>query len=401
MAFRIFSYLSLFLLVFDLAIPGIGRIGSAPLSAVISIVWILTRGANEVGVIKTSKGLVFVYAAIFFQVALRLLFSLGEEMSFFFSSAKSLVILISALLYVKAFLCKDTGRQIVNIFVLNAVICLVAGTYTPLLDIVYKFKAGGDLDPGFIPYRNAFLSGSGYYGIGAPYAVVFLLSMVLLLNFSGKKNLFEYFKIMLIAIAGMLAARTMFVGIAFGFAYVLWRRPLFTVPAIALLAVAIVVLLSFDQTAQYSDWMFEMFINDSSSGSGSQSTDHLMTMYFVPEPMTLLFGDGRYSEGDLYYMETDAGYMRHMLFGGLPIMLSVLLIPVVLAKISRSIAFGLFIVPLVYILHVKGNFIYNSPAGMPLLILIAFWMRFYFDQGTQKIASWRHAVKVAPLHTQP
>lgn len=379
MGIRIFSYLSLFLLIFDLAIPGLGRLGSAPLSAWISLVWIMNRDGLEIPVIRISKTLVLVYAALFFQVALRLLFSFGDEMSFFFSSAKSTAILIATLLYIKAFLCKETGQQIINIFALNAIICLVAGTYTPLLDYIYLFKAGGEIDTGFIPYRNAFLSGSGYYGIGAPYAIVFLFSMIFLLGSEAKQKWTAYLKILLVAAAGILAARTVFVGIAFGFLYVLYRRPSFIIPTAAVLGTAVLGLLSFEQTAQYSDWMFELFTSDSSSGGGSKSTDHLETMYFMPEPFTILFGDGKYTQGDLYYKETDAGYMRHLLFGGLPTMLTALLIPVALARISRSRAYSLFISPLVYVLHIKGNFIYNSPAGMPLLIVLAFWMHFYFE----------------------
>lgn len=43
----------------------------------------------------------------------------------------------------------------------------------------------------------------------------------------------------------------------------------------------------------------------------------LNRMLFIPDFKTILIGDGRYTENELYYMETDAGIMRPLLFGGL------------------------------------------------------------------------------------
>ena len=40
-------------------------------------------------------------------------------------------------------------------------------------------------------------------------------------------------------------------------------------------------------------------------------------MLFIPKLKTILIGDGRYTENGLYYMGTDAGIMRPLLFGGL------------------------------------------------------------------------------------
>jgi hypothetical protein len=44
----------------------------------------------------------------------------------------------------------------------------------------------------------------------------------------------------------------------------------------------------------------------------------LEKMLFVPQPKTILIGDGRYTAvTGSYYMSTDAGVMRTMLFGGI------------------------------------------------------------------------------------
>lgn len=46
-------------------------------------------------------------------------------------------------------------------------------------------------------------------------------------------------------------------------------------------------------------------------------------MYFPLDTETLMHGDGKYTTTEGYYMNTDAGFMRILLFGGIPMMLLV------------------------------------------------------------------------------
>ena len=66
-------------------------------------------------------------------------------------------------------------------------------------------------------------------------------------------------------------------------------------------------------------WVFQSFINYSEQGSFSTtSTQSLKEMYFTPNGKTLLLGDGYYTDADgLYYMGTDVGLFRAVLFGGI------------------------------------------------------------------------------------
>ena len=65
-------------------------------------------------------------------------------------------------------------------------------------------------------------------------------------------------------------------------------------------------------------WIFSPVINLVTTGRfNSSSFNSLLEMYFLPGSETLLFGDGRYINPDgTYYMHTDAGFMRLMLYGG-------------------------------------------------------------------------------------
>ncbi|MBR0142294.1 MAG: hypothetical protein IJM19_08620 [Ruminococcus sp.] len=65
-------------------------------------------------------------------------------------------------------------------------------------------------------------------------------------------------------------------------------------------------------------WALKPFENLIETGSfNNKSVDNLQHMFFMPEFDTILFGDGYYTVGGLYYMHTDSGIMRNILFWGI------------------------------------------------------------------------------------
>jgi hypothetical protein len=71
--------------------------------------------------------------------------------------------------------------------------------------------------------------------------------------------------------------------------------------------------------AIWLDWAFIPYRNWINTGKfGNNSSNVLIhDMYFLPEYTTLLFGDGKYTSADgFYYMDTDSGFMRLMLYSG-------------------------------------------------------------------------------------
>lgn len=69
------------------------------------------------------------------------------------------------------------------------------------------------------------------------------------------------------------------------------------------------------------DWAFSAFINLIESGRFRDNTGSLGylfdKMYWIPQVDTLLLGDGYYTFAGKYYMETDSGIMRLMLYFGI------------------------------------------------------------------------------------
>ena len=369
----IVSYFSLFLLVFDLAVPPVKFIGSAPFSLLLTLsVLLLKRPKILTGSIKHffSPFYVYYFIVVFF-VVLRVLFS--GEFDYLLSMMKSMVIFTAAVLYLLVFGCDKLNDKLINIFFANAVVCFVAGTFPSILELVYFFKSGSP-EPGFIPYRNAFLAGSGYFGISSVYSVIILVSTHKLVKdgFSLSLSL----KFLLIVGAGVIAGRTTFIGLAISIIYLMTKSVKYSLLVLCLIAILVSVILSVDSLSIYSSWLFEFFSLDDGSISLSRtaSTNELETMYFMPSnDMTWLFGDGRYVDGDAYYMHTDAGYMRNLFFGGVPFVMAVASFAILSAYKSKSNFYIFFALPLLLLLHYKGAFILNNPAGVPLVILLSFW----------------------------
>ena len=129
------------------------------------------------------------------------------------------------------------------------------------------------------------------------------------------------------------------------------------------------------------NWAFEPFINYVEYGEfSSSSSNHLQTMYFMPEISTLLLGDGKYSvDSGGYYMSTDVGFLRPILFYGIVnTLLSYSMLIMILIYIARKkeiqnrIVFTGLLLFLFLMYEVKGEaFHYMIMALLPLCFIIS------------------------------
>lgn len=101
------------------------------------------------------------------------------------------------------------------------------------------------------------------------------------------------------------------------------------VMCLGVLSYGVYYIIQLSPEAEYwFNWAFEPFVNYLEGNEfSSSSSNHLKTMYFMPEFQTFLFGDGLYEDPitHLYYMQTDVGFIRPILFWGI--------IPTILAYI--------------------------------------------------------------------
>jgi hypothetical protein len=146
---------------------------------------------------------------------------------------------------------------------------------------------------------------------------------------------------------------------------------------------------------KFLPWAVEMFQNDRGTVLETRSSNDLKTMYFIPAAKTVLLGDGYYKnqqDPNRYYMDTDAGYMRHLLFYGIIGSLLQISFYVVLFrqmhKLSSTLQhnpaarlFIIFIAIYFFVSHIKGDLL--GGADMPvktLIFLYAVLISFYDKQ---------------------
>lgn len=132
-----------------------------------------------------------------------------------------------------------------------------------------------------------------------------------------------------------------------------------------LLAVLNIVSQSNESLVAWQDWAFsivkQLFVE-------KEVTDYSVThmvedMYYIPDAITILFGDGKYSNADgTYYGHTDVGFMRLVLYGGIFCLIFVYTIIFKLSRnivrVSNSVIFKRFIllsVILFLVLEMKGE----------------------------------------------
>ncbi|GHW58037.1 hypothetical protein VCSRO197_2723 [Vibrio cholerae] len=353
----------LFLIIFDIAFPPVKVIGSAAFALVAMVPMLCSQSVSQqlFNYLKTLRlPLLIVFLVIFFSL-FRTLTSTELELTFILSICKTLIIFLSCLLFISIFDTRRLAYDVIDIFFINSIICFIAGSIPPLLDLVYIFKPDDAL-LSWIPYRNAFLAGSGFFGISTAYGLVFFLIFYLINE--EKQPLMFYLKSIIIILAGVIAGRTAMLGLVFGgILFVFDIKKMFAF--VIIIIITIYLLLSVDTLSIYAHWVFE-FIN--SEGGETDSTNILFSMYDSKVTVSqFFFGDGLY---DNYYMNVDAGYLRHLYFGGVILVLLSLAFPISLALSSKSRLFMLCIVPMCLLYHFKGAFIFHSRIGMPTLFML-------------------------------
>lgn len=370
---NILSYFCLFLLLFDLQIPLIKGVGSAPVSALISL-YIISRKAEKGNlgkVLYTYRYLVLIYILILLYVLLRIFFNGAEEPSYIASSLKTTAIMLATLLYISAFPQQELFKKLINIFFTNGAIALFVGTFQEYQYIIDFFKAGTTELIGYTPYRNAFLAGSGYFGIGAAYGLALPFFLVYTLETKKYYSLSEILKFSIIFLSGIFAARTVFLCVFIAIFYLIFVKRKISIMFYSLIVLILgYFVINLEIFLPHKMWLLEFF----QSGTETSSINILLSEHLkLPtRAVTYIFGDAYYISSDGgYYQGTDIGYMRNLYFGGIIFILLVLFIPLSLYWVNKSTMMLFLIIPVCLLLHFKGVFLYNSPAGAPLLILIS------------------------------
>lgn len=266
---------------------------------------------------------------------------------------------------------------IVGVFVLQSIIQIAAFIFPPVHSFVQLFQsestiARADL---FAGRKGLALAGTVFFGLSTIYGSSFFFLVKQCIDKVSFK-----IKDVILGIVLMLGAfftgRTFFVGMGISGLYFLASSypvfkklsAVFKILLIVFLSVLIIISVMpeeiYIKVYNLILYVFEALFNYGSTGTlTTTSTSKLFgEMYFPIQLSTLFLGDGLYEGiGGGYYMNTDAGYMRAILYVGiLGLILSI--IPDLLLmwghenlRNSTISTFSVFMLIYMSILHLKGE----------------------------------------------
>lgn len=371
----------LFLVMFDPQIPyfpnGVGF--SLLVCFVIGPVFILKNSKDCSGaVLRLSFPFFccFLFALVF--ILIRLLGNGGHNFEFLLSWFKAFVVFFAIFLFVfvyyssrdSALVASRLVSSVLVVYTINALINFSAGSFPDHFGFLENFRSQVVSDSlGGNPYRNSFLSGSGYFSIGTAYGLVFMLISYHFVR-ARTKGLMSSGALVLIGLSGFVAARTSFFAVFLAVFYFCLARPIYLL-FIGGLAVGLFSLMLLLPALQpYVVWMQSFFSEFNTSASASYLLEE---MYFWPGLEIFLVGQGVVNDGRFVY--TDAGYMQDVLFGGMVFLLIKLSFVVIafFAIRKRSLIFALLFSFVILLFHMKGLFVYNNAQGMA-----AFYIAYYY-----------------------
>lgn len=271
----------------------------------------------------------------------------------------------------------DLHNIIVAAFVLQSVIMILAFSSSSFADFVRMFQ-GPDLQRLKHSYggiRTLMLANTAFYGLGATYGFVFMYNSFRISLIERKITIINVL-VYIGLIAGIcLVARTGFIGVLLGIVFLFYKSNIkmffsFFMYVFALFLLLLIVLPDYFLDLfikKIAPFAFEFLVNKNKMSTSS--TNELMSMWQIPISIqTFFFGDGLYTGSDgAYYMKTDVGYLRNILFGGILFFISIfcyqlyfILVPLKSWYNSQVSKYdlrkiGLLILTYFLILHIKGE----------------------------------------------
>lgn len=379
----------LFLIIFDPQIPyfidGVGF--TAIIFPGLIAAFLIKNNGNipKVSVFKHARPFVVLHFFLLLFSAI-LLLAFGDNFEYLLGVAKAIVVycaIVSYILFYNPSFDKKFFVGLLYSYCVNAVINFSAGTFTEYFSWMEVFRSHAISDAlGANPYRNNFISGSGYFSIGTAYGLFFLFYIY----FSGsrKTGLLSSVSLFLVGVAGFVGARTSMFAIGAGTAYLLRK---FQVRKIIILTIVgiLLVYFAFNENgilAPYKMWLLSFF-----RGKEDASAEYLLNeMFFWPGTNIFFLGSGVVNDGTFTY--TDSGFMQDIVFGGVFYAFLKFAFPLyfVIRFFKREPVFMLLFLGVAVAFQIKGAFFVSNAQGMAIFYLMYF---FFCDKFASKSAKHR------------
>lgn len=228
---------------------------------------------------------------------------------------------------------------LVYAFLLQSAIIIIGFTSPTVAEFIRLFQDPSQIEVAerYGGIRGLALAGGQFFNLSVAYAAAILLLFYLYASnwFSTRTTSFI---LLIFLVSVMFVGRTSYLGLIIGIGYILASEKSIKIGILktlqllcSLLAWLLLLFFIFYLFAPptLTDKLFNHvlpfayeFIFNYLDGKGvsTVSTDELDKMYYPLEEWTWFFGDGHYvNPNGTYYGSTDAGYMRNILFGGIPL----------------------------------------------------------------------------------
>ncbi len=331
-----------FFFVFGAAVKGV-PLNSAKLALLMSIVIfcliLLTRWLrNDFRLAPTPS---YITVCISFFLMCYTVFLVAIKQTADFSLSYNIFILtfeniLGSYIFYSVFLKGRSSSQVLDVFIwiglFQSLIIVVMFINLPFREFIFNWFANEniiEMSERYGGVRGFGIAGSVTYDFSVLLSIFMMFSAYQLCN-SSKSQFFYVLAWILGFFSVMVSGRTGFLGVAFSLwiIFIHFRKTQTLIGVSKMIIIALMCVLAslmfFPGVSMIINevlipYAFEMFFSAAKGdGFNTSSTDLLAHMYFQVSESTFWFGDARWlaDGGNSYYMHTDAGYMRHMLFYG-------------------------------------------------------------------------------------
>lgn len=392
-----FLVATVFLFIFSVPLPIIGNSSFIGIFLAATLLFMDSRIINSFIILLKDKYIFYSLLSLILFLVLALVSPFLHK-TFDFSIVptllNNLVSLIACLIFAISVniwgRTKDMSDLLVAVFFIQVffiILMLLSADLRELIQGVIRSEGQLDRMKTYNNVRGLGLSGFIAFGLAISMGTLgFILCFWINKNKGVISPITAFLLFNITLLASLSAGRTAILGFALGlifflvnskvlaYAKMFIRQILLTV---VILGAALTYILNDELLSQiaffYSRYVFRFVWNYFESGTilDSSVTALVQDMYFLPYSVyTFLFGDGIYTNSDAtYYMHTDAGYMRFMLFFGIAgsafvyisyLFLSIFIIRRV-KRLDKSISLAIvFMVLMAFIFHYKGETIFFS-----------------------------------------
>jgi len=233
------------------------------------------------------------------------------------------------------------NKHIIYIFIIQAFIQLISFINPRINEFLNIFRYDGAIIVGQLGYggiRGLSISGTSFFGLGVGYGLVYIYYFANWEKIFVEYKIFKYVFLLLLIFGGMSAARSSSIGLILGALYFIinkiskknFKRSFKVKNFIMMFLIIILSTFSInvikeneslvEKFQRMDRFVFQIIYNKQDTNKFTTSSTNVLfnNMYFGVREKTLLFGDGMYTNEDgSYYMYTDAGYMRNILYFGM------------------------------------------------------------------------------------